>query len=127
MGPAKAPAWKRRLFRVAIILVAIYLLGFFGLLLIEDWIVFCPVKASEGWNPPPKRLTQLRDVELDCDAGKIHAWWSPPEKWASSQGAVVYCHVNAGNLSLWGAGLGSLEQTSPRSCADLRLPRPRQK
>jgi fermentation-respiration switch protein FrsA (DUF1100 family) len=115
MGPAKAPAWKRRLFRVAIILVAIYLLGFFGLLLIEDWIVFRPVKASEGWNPPPKRLTRLRDVELDCDAGKVHAWWSPPEKWDPSQGAVLYCHGNAGNLSLWGPALEAWSKHRPEA------------
>src|SRR5262249_553553 len=48
------------------------------------------------WWPPDSRL-KVREVELIANDGKrLHAWWCPRE---GSQGAVLYCHGNAGNLS----------------------------
>ena len=43
----------------------------------------------------------------------FHAWWCPIENWQPGQGALLYCHGNAGNLScradalaLWQRALG---------------------
>src|SRR4051812_4209202 len=42
----------------------------------------------------------VEDVNLQTPTGtRIHAWWCPPPHWERSQGAVLYCHGNAGNLS----------------------------
>jgi fermentation-respiration switch protein FrsA (DUF1100 family) len=61
--------------------------------------VFRPIRAAQEWLPPPPGLA-VQDVELRTRRGTvIHAWWAIPAGWQPGQGALLYCHGNAGNLS----------------------------
>jgi fermentation-respiration switch protein FrsA (DUF1100 family) len=72
---------------------------------VENRFLFRPLKAADDWEPPPPGLSPS-DVELtSADGTRVHAWWVAPEGWAPGQGAVLYCHGNAGNLSHRGEGL----------------------
>jgi fermentation-respiration switch protein FrsA (DUF1100 family) len=75
------------------------------LLFLENWFLFHAVRADQHWMAPPAGL-QVQDVELTCaDGTPIHAWWTAPSGWQPAQGAMVYCHGNAGNLSHRGEAL----------------------
>jgi uncharacterized protein len=77
-------------------------LVFFAL---ENRFIFAPVPALEDWLPPPPDL-HIEDVELTSAGGtRIHAWWMRPPRWEPSQGAILYAHGNAGNLSHRGENL----------------------
>jgi len=68
------------------------------LMLLENWLLFHPA-AAKDWAPPPEPL-RAQDIELTtADGTLIHAWWCPPANWEPAQGAMIYCHGNAGNLS----------------------------
>jgi len=69
------------------------------LVLLENWLLYHPLKARDLWFFPPN--PRVQDVELQTSEGiRIHAWWCPVENWEPGQGALLYCHGNAGNLSL---------------------------
>jgi fermentation-respiration switch protein FrsA (DUF1100 family) len=71
---------------------------------IVSWFLYRPAPAS-SWAEPPATL-RIRDVNLcSADGNRIHAWWSAPEGWTPEQGAVLFCHGNAGNLSHRGENL----------------------
>ena len=95
-------SWKRRVARVAILFAVVYLLSFGVLLLLEDSLLYHPVSAADDWRAPPKRLAALKDVELLADGNRLHAWWSAPNDWDATSGAVLFSHGNGGNLSWWG-------------------------
>jgi len=68
------------------------------LLLLENKLLFFPIRASDEWLEPPN--LRVQDVEFQsADGSQIHAWWCPPENWEPAQGATLHCHGNAGNLS----------------------------
>src|SRR5205085_8413645 len=72
---------------------------------VENRFLFRPPTAADDWEPPPPGLSP-RDVDLtSADGTRIHAWWVTPEGWAPGQGALLYCHGNAGNLSHRGESL----------------------
>jgi fermentation-respiration switch protein FrsA (DUF1100 family) len=63
---------------------------------LEYSLLFHPARSTESWLPPPAAL-QVQDVWLRTpDGTRIHAWWFPQP---GAQGAVLFCHGNAGNLS----------------------------
>ena len=95
-------SWKRWTARIVILLAVVYLVSFGVLLLIEDSLLYHPVSAADDWRAPPKRLASLKDVELLADGTRFHAWWSTPDNWDATKGAVLFCHGNGGNLSWWG-------------------------
>lgn len=65
---------------------------------IENAFLFRPTPASREWLSPPN--DRVRDVELRlADGTVIHAWWCPTQNWGPSQGALLNCHGNGGNLS----------------------------
>src|SRR5262245_129171 len=65
------------------------------LLLLENSLLFHPVRATTDWLYPPD--ARVQDVEFrSADGTKIHAWWLPHPQ---AEGAMLYCHGNAGNLS----------------------------
>jgi fermentation-respiration switch protein FrsA (DUF1100 family) len=68
------------------------------------YFLFRPVSYTQDWQPPPPDL-HIEDVHLSAVGIPIHAWWAPPLGWEPAQGALVYCHGNAGNLSHRGEGL----------------------
>jgi pimeloyl-ACP methyl ester carboxylesterase len=66
---------------------------------LENWFLFHPVTAAREWWPPPAGL-HTEDLQLaSADGATIHAWWCPPAGWQPQQGAMIYFHGNAGNLS----------------------------
>jgi fermentation-respiration switch protein FrsA (DUF1100 family) len=67
-------------------------------MLLENWLLYFPANA-DNWPAPPAQL-HAADLELKTENGTpIHAWWCPPAGWDVSQGAILYFHGNAGNLS----------------------------
>lgn len=91
-------SWKHRLARYSLDAVLIYVGVALLLMYFENWLLYHPSPA-EDWMPPPPAL-HVQDFEFpSADGTPIHAWWCPPANWAPSQGAVLYCHGNAGNLS----------------------------
>jgi fermentation-respiration switch protein FrsA (DUF1100 family) len=65
---------------------------------LETALLYRPIRAVEEWLSPPN--DRVQDVELFAVSGtRLHAWWCPTEGWRPEQGAVLYCHGNAGNLS----------------------------
>lgn len=66
---------------------------------IERRLLFRPALASRFWEEAPPGL-RAEDVWFPLDRGvRVHAWWCPTADWTPAQGAVLYCHGNAGNLS----------------------------
>src|SRR5262249_5841596 len=58
-------------------------------------LVFLACPASTDWQPPPAD-TIVEDVWLETGDGRMHAWWIPQP---GADGALLYFHGNAGNLS----------------------------
>jgi fermentation-respiration switch protein FrsA (DUF1100 family) len=72
---------------------------------LENLFLYRPVRYADGWEDPPPGLP-VEDVELTGAGGtRLHAWWAAPQGWRPGQGAVLYSHGNAGNLSHRGEGL----------------------
>jgi fermentation-respiration switch protein FrsA (DUF1100 family) len=95
----RRPRWRRVLAIVAGCYVGVILV----LLALENSLVFHPTRATEEWLAPPD--PSIQDIDLRTDDGRlIHAWWWPG---APEAGALVYCHGNAGNVSLWGPEMAS--------------------
>jgi fermentation-respiration switch protein FrsA (DUF1100 family) len=68
------------------------------LLCLENRLLFHPLRARDYWLPPPN--ARVQDIMLQTAGGtRIHAWWCPVRGWQPEQGAMLYCHGNAGNLS----------------------------
>jgi fermentation-respiration switch protein FrsA (DUF1100 family) len=68
------------------------------LLLLENYFLFHPLSHA-CWDPPPTGLS-VEDVELTTAGGcRLHGWWTRPAGWDPGQGALLYFHGNAGNLS----------------------------
>jgi hypothetical protein len=89
-------------FRVGQVLVAAlyaYMIVLVILVILEDRLLFHPVKAASGWTEPPPQLS-VRDVDLHlADGTRIHAWWSAPADWQPETGVVLYSHGRGGNVS----------------------------
>jgi fermentation-respiration switch protein FrsA (DUF1100 family) len=91
-------SWKHRLARYVLTFAFCYLGVVVLLMLLENWLLYHPANAGL-WDPPPRELNAV-DVELvTADGVRIHGWWCPPSGWNPSQGAFLYFHGNAGNLS----------------------------
>jgi fermentation-respiration switch protein FrsA (DUF1100 family) len=91
-------SWKHRLVRLGTYGAYAYLAILLALLALEDYILYQPLAAG-SWEAPPPGV-RVQDVELaSADGTRIHAWWSTPQGWEPTQGAVLFCHGNGGNLS----------------------------
>jgi fermentation-respiration switch protein FrsA (DUF1100 family) len=91
-------SWKHRLARYCLTFAFCYLGVVALLMLLENWLLYHPAGA-DIWEPAPPQLHAV-DLALSTEDGTpIHAWWCPPPGWNASQGAVLYFHGNAGNLS----------------------------
>ncbi len=101
----KPRSWRIRLIRILLGVV----LGLFGvillLLLLERRFIFFPTTAETAWADPPAAI-HAEDVYLPLsDNVVVHGWWCPTPGWKPDDGAMLYCHGNAGNLSFRGAGV----------------------
>jgi fermentation-respiration switch protein FrsA (DUF1100 family) len=66
---------------------------------IERRLLFRPALYPQCWQEAPPTL-RAEDVWFTLERGvRIHGWWCPTAGWTPAQGAVLYCHGNAGNLS----------------------------
>lgn len=102
-GPRRT--WRRRLLSLLRNVVICYLGIILVLMFLENKLIFHPVKAAEEWLAPPNALVQ--DVEFRLvDGTRLHGWWCPTGDWQPDQGAMLYCHGNAGNLSYRSGLLG---------------------
>jgi fermentation-respiration switch protein FrsA (DUF1100 family) len=89
----------RRLARLAVFCLYVYVGVLVVLLALENTFLFCPTPYAEGWLPPPPELA-VEEVNLtSADGTPLHAWWTAPPGWKPAEGALLYCHGNAGNLS----------------------------
>jgi uncharacterized protein len=86
--------------------VGCYIATIVLLLVFENRLLFFPCPASTDWQLPPPEMT-AQDVWLQTSGGKMHAWWVPHP---DAQGALLYLHGNAGNLSHRNAAVASLKQ-----------------
>jgi fermentation-respiration switch protein FrsA (DUF1100 family) len=99
--------WWRRVLRLLQPVAVCYLGVVILLLALENALLYHPVRADEEWLAPPGPGVQ--DVEFaTADGTRIHGWWWPRP---DADGALLYCHGNAGNLSHRGPGLPALRQT----------------
>jgi uncharacterized protein len=88
-----------------------YLIVLIGVVMLEDRLVFRPVRAGQVWATPHD--LNVQDVELrTADGTRIHAWWCPCE---GSDGALLYCHGNAGNLSYRAGAIAALREALHQS------------
>jgi pimeloyl-ACP methyl ester carboxylesterase len=91
-------SWKHRLARLVVYLAAFYVAFLVLLLALEDRFLYGPRDAI--LYDPPAGL-EIENVEMTSRLGdRIHAWWSTPRGWRPEQGAVIFCHGNAFNLSI---------------------------
>ncbi len=89
------PFWVKALRMVAVV-VATYLAIIGVALLMEDWLVHCPMGADR-WSEKPSAM--IEDVDMKtADGTPIHAWWYPPLD-PTNKEALLYCHGKGGNLS----------------------------
>lgn len=94
-APRGRPVWVRRFVRIILVVASGYLGVIVVLLLLENALLFHPTKAGSDWHTPPN--SRVQDIQLTtADGIRIHAWWCPQD---GAEGAVLYCHGNAGNLS----------------------------
>jgi uncharacterized protein len=105
--PPQAPprrSWRRQALRYLVMLACAYVGIILVLLALENSLVYHPCPASRDWQPAP--APEVRDVELTAaDGNRIHGWWFPKE---GSEGALLYLHGNAGNLSHRGGAMRRL-------------------
>jgi fermentation-respiration switch protein FrsA (DUF1100 family) len=77
------------------------------LLALENWLLYHPASPNRRWQKPPPAL-HVEDVELtNPDGVRLHAWWTVPDGWTPADGAMLYCHGNAGNVSARGDHLAA--------------------
>lgn len=100
--PKVRSPWPRRCLLTVATLVGIYAGINFLVLPFEDTFVYRTVRPTEAWVRPPSR--QVRDITIQTANGtRLDAWWYRDKDWNPSQGAILFCHGNATNLSQWGA------------------------
>jgi pimeloyl-ACP methyl ester carboxylesterase len=89
------PAIRKRL----VLYGGLYLGVLLVLLWLENWFLYHPTRAADGWEAPPEDL-RIQEATFPSDDGStIHAWWTEPPGWTPAQGALLFSHGNAGNLS----------------------------
>lgn len=91
---------RRSGIRLTLIALKCYFLLLLIMMFFENYLVYHPVPAQELWVEP--KSLQVEDVWLPTDYGKVHAWWALRRGDTPSNGAVLICHGNGGNLSFLG-------------------------
>jgi fermentation-respiration switch protein FrsA (DUF1100 family) len=99
-------------------IMKVVVLAYTGVLILlmffENRQVYQPLTADQDWQPAPS--ANIQDVELTTHDGvRLHAWWCPYKDPATrrdltADGAVLYCHGNAGNLSHRGGSIQKMAE-----------------
>ena len=78
------------------------------LLALENWLLYQPPRRIRGWQEPPPAL-HVEDVELTTHDGVPHPCLVDRARRAGRRrdGAMLYCHGNAGNVSARGEHLAA--------------------
>ncbi len=98
--------WFRRIRRILLYLLLVYVGIALVLKLFENRLVYLPASARQDWTEAPS--PDIEDVYLtSADGTRIHAWWCPCP---GSSEALLYLHGNAGNLSHRGGSILKLRQ-----------------
>jgi fermentation-respiration switch protein FrsA (DUF1100 family) len=88
--------------RYVVLACGIYAAIVAGMLVGENTLLFSGASTARAWNEPPTSL-HVSEVTLSSDDGAaIHGWFTAPEGWQPSQGAVLISHGNGNNLSSMG-------------------------
>jgi uncharacterized protein len=99
-------SWRRRLLRVGALAAILYLGMLLSLLALETELVYHPSPASASWREPSSPT--VREVEMTGPSGeRLYGWWCPAE---GATGALLYCHGNGGNLSIWADHIEMIRQ-----------------
>lgn len=86
--------WNRRVRRTFVMMAMGYLFFVGFLVVFENELVYLPGSPS-NWHEPEG--FRAEDVTLiAADGTSLHAWWIPHE---GSEGALLFCHGQMGNLS----------------------------
>ncbi len=87
--------WRRRLLRIALLLVGLYLGVIVAMSVFENSLIFFPSVYPEGdWEPAG--LTP-EDAWFKADDGtELHGWYLPAD---NPRAVVLFAHGNGGNLS----------------------------
>jgi pimeloyl-ACP methyl ester carboxylesterase len=89
----------RRVLRIAVVAVGVYLAVLVVLLCLEDLLLYPAATYARPWRQQRPDLG-ARDVWLSASDGTaIHAWFAAPPGWRPDMGAVLYSHGNGSNLS----------------------------
>jgi fermentation-respiration switch protein FrsA (DUF1100 family) len=100
-------SWKHRSGRVLLFGGYLYVGVMLLLMALEDFLLYHPA-GPEPWASPPEGVV-VEDVWLEAQVSDktipLHAWWTTPDGWQAEEGAVLFCHGNAGNLSWRGSVL----------------------
>jgi uncharacterized protein len=121
-GPSSPKTWTYRIARFFVMLSYTYLGLLVILLFLENRFLYHPCTAAEYWEAPPSGIL-VHDVQMTAaDGTRIHGWWSAPQDWKPAEGAVLFCHGNAGNVSM--CGLQMAEWVTQRKLAVLAFDYP---
>ena len=95
-------SWGYAALRLAVLAVYLYGAVVLALLALEDRLLFNVRTAADYWDAPPAGFDP-QDVDISSSDGtRLHGWWSAPPYWTPEQGALLYLHGNACNLSTLG-------------------------
>src|SRR4051812_11739419 len=102
------PARRWRWLRLTLAPAGLGYLGILAVLLaLENRFIYRAATAAQSWVEPADPA--IRDVYFDLPTGeRVHGWWRPRP---GADGAVLYCHGNAGNLSHRGPSLARWADT----------------
>ncbi len=100
--PGTRKPWLYALARVGLLAVYVYAAILLVLLSLEDRLLFNVRTAADYWDDPPAGFEPQDVTILSGDGTRLHGWWSAPPYWTPEQGAMLYCHGNACNLSTLG-------------------------
>jgi len=88
-------SWKMRGWRLLKSALTIYVGVVLVLLFLENRLVYHPSETGDGWAPPGN--APIEEVWMQTgDGERIHGLWFPQP---GADGALLYCHGNAGNVS----------------------------
>jgi pimeloyl-ACP methyl ester carboxylesterase len=89
----------RRLRRLALVGLGLYLGAFVALLCMEDLLLYWPRTYASSWVTPAD-ASELQDVWLTLEDGsRVHGWWMEPPNWSADKGVLLHCHPKGANIS----------------------------